>query len=564
MDKVLVIGLDGGTFDLLDPWMEAGHLPVLRSIRDAGVCAPLTSTVPPVTVPAWCSFITGKNPGKHGIAEFMIKKPGSYEEQPINASVRDGKSFWRLLGEQGERVVVLNIPTTYPVEPVEGAMIAGFLTPAGRRDFVYPDGLLEEIEAKFGPYYLYFRTVESAGGLSERGADILLKECVEMVRYKFDVARYLVDKYDATFVAIHVWGTDRLQHEFMHIMSPDPEHPMHDPDMASRLSGRILDYYRRVDRLIGELADAMGQGTSILVASDHGHGPIHRIIDLNVWLLEEGYLVLKRSLGTRMRKFLWRRGFNLGTLLRLFTRVVKYLPTIRGNTPFESLTAFRVGQRRPFLLSFNDVDWSRTRAYAKTGTGQIVINLRGREPEGIVEPGAGYTALCREIADKLSGMRDPERGVKVEADVRLREELYHGPHYEEMPDISYLPMASRYMAVNLSGFTLNRVFSDNHILSGNHYQHGIFMAKGEAFRKGIGVQGMEIIDLAPTILYLMGKPVPEDMDGKVHEAIFEEEFVRTHPVRTGLPATSERERSFVSKDDEEDIKKKLKELGYLG
>jgi len=393
---------------------------------------------------------------------------------------------------------------------------------------------------------------------------MLLQECGEMVQYKFDVARYLVEKYDATFAAIHVWGTDRLQHEFMHIMAPDPAHPMYDPGMASRLTGRILDYYRRLDRLIGELWNAMGQGASILIVSDHGHGPIHRIIDLNVWLMEQGYLVLKRSLGTRLRYFLWRRGFTIAALLHLFTRIIRRRPTIKGKTPFAALTAFRIGQRRPLLLSFNDVDWSRTRAYAKTGTGQIVINLRGREPDGIVEPGAVYEALSKEIRDKLSRLRDPESNAEVEADIRLREELYHGPYFEEMPDISFLPMTSKYLAVNLSGFTTNQVFSDNRILSGNHYQQGVFMARGDAFRKGAAVEGMQIVDIAPTILYLMGKPVPEDMDGKVRTTIFDEAFYRSHPVRLGPPAKSEGERSFVGEDDEEEIKRKLKELGYLG
>ena len=233
-ERLLIIGLDGATFRLLDPLMDRGLLPTLAKIRSEGVVGPLRSTVPPVTVPAWSSFITGKNPGKHGISEFMIREKGTYEETPINARMRAGAPFWRLLGDE-EPVLVLNVPTTYPPDPLAGVMISGFLTPAGKRDYVQPPELLDEIEARFGPYYLYFRSPEAAGWRSREAAEGLIHECDEMVDYKFQVVRYLIEKLDPSLVMNHVWGTDRLQHEFMHILEPDPDHPMHDPVMAAKV-----------------------------------------------------------------------------------------------------------------------------------------------------------------------------------------------------------------------------------------------------------------------------------------------------------------------------------------
>src|SRR5688572_30533125 len=143
MARLLMIGLDGATFQLLGPWMEAGALPKLQKVRDQGVSGTLKSSIPPVTAPAWQCFMTGKNPGKHGVYWFMHRRPESYDVVPINSTDCDGLTLWELLGKAGYKVAALNIPGTYPPRLLNGVMISGLLTPAGRRDFVYPPGLLE-------------------------------------------------------------------------------------------------------------------------------------------------------------------------------------------------------------------------------------------------------------------------------------------------------------------------------------------------------------------------------------------------------------------------------------
>ena len=562
-NKVLIIGLDGGTFTILNPWMDQGHLPTLRRIRDEGVWGPLRSSIPPVTVPAWSSFMTGKNPAKHGIYEFMIRKPGTYEESPISAEAREGECIWDVLGRGGKTSLVLNIPTTYPPSNINGAMIGGFLTPSGTRDFVTPDGLLEEIEKKFGPYYLYFKTAATAGFRSEKGAQLLLNECVEMAKYKFNVMNDLIDRYSPQFVAHHVWGTDRIQHEFWHLLDPDPGHPMYDAKMYEKFHDEVLGYYKFVDDLIAETWEKMGEDTSVIIMSDHGHGPIHRLIDLNTWLLREGYIKLKRTWGTRFRKLLWRCGFTLESFFNVLLRAIRFLPTIKGQTPYEALNIFKAGQKRPFMLSLNDVDWSRTRAYCKTGTGQIVINLAGREDEGIVEAGEEYEALVEEICGRLGALEDG--GKQVKSTVIKRDEAYNGPYFEEMPDITYLPMDGRCLAVNLAGFTSNKVFTDNKILSGNHYLHGIFLACGEPFAAGKEAENMSIYDIAPLVLHVLDEGIPDDMDGRIHDEIYKKEFLEALPPRF-VEAVQQDGRAdrFMSEEDEEDIKKKLRDLGYLG
>ena len=153
--RLLVIGLDGASFNVLDPLIENGHLKNLAGLIAGGARADLETTFPPITAVAWSSFMTGKNPGKHGIFEFVRLDHDSRRELAVNASFRQGSAIWDLLSDAGERVVVHNFPCTYPPRKVNGLMIADFMTPRGRKDFTYPASLLSDLEARFGPYRLH-------------------------------------------------------------------------------------------------------------------------------------------------------------------------------------------------------------------------------------------------------------------------------------------------------------------------------------------------------------------------------------------------------------------------
>jgi predicted AlkP superfamily phosphohydrolase/phosphomutase len=138
--RILVIGLDGVPLDLIVSWAREGKLPVLQRFISEGVAGRLCSTVPPTSGPSWSSFATGENPGKTGIYDFLYRRDGSYHFPPVNSSRRDGKPLWHILSEAGRRVGVFNVPVTYPVEPVNGFMLSGWMTPYAARDFAYPPG----------------------------------------------------------------------------------------------------------------------------------------------------------------------------------------------------------------------------------------------------------------------------------------------------------------------------------------------------------------------------------------------------------------------------------------
>ncbi len=569
MPKVIVIGLDGATFTLLDPWMDEGKLPNLREIRDNGVSGLLKSSIPPVTAPAWQCFMTGKNPGKHGVSWFMQRKPGSYEETPITSTACDGQTLWQLLGEAGYRVAVLNVPATYPPQPVNGVMISGLLTPPGKRDFVYPPGLLEEIEGKFGPYHLHVKMPVFLANLSPTMTEEFLKACEAMTAYQWQVAGYLLEREAFDFIILHTLATDMIQHWLWHLL--DPTHPRYDAGLAKRFSPRILEFYQGLDRRIGELVARAGREAVVIVLSDHGFGPISKGIDLNAWLLREGYLQIKRGAAPRIRLFLWRWGWTPELCYRLLVKNLFRLPVLRrrvlkgrpSKDGFQGRSQLLRSLGRLFL-SPADIDWARTRAYAPLGFGQIRVNLAGREPQGSVRPGKEYEALREELVEKLKRLTDPTTGERIEGQVFTKEEVYRGRYLDTMPDIIYLPVERGYVAQNPATFLTNRFVLTNLDLSATHTLDGILMAQGPGFRRGHRIQGANLMDLAPTILYLMGCKVPRDMDGRVLTELFEEKGLRGHPIEYTATTPEKPWEAFeLSKDDQEEVLNRLKGLGYL-
>jgi predicted AlkP superfamily phosphohydrolase/phosphomutase len=560
-NKVVIIGLDGATFRTLQPWMDGGHLPALQDMIEHGVSGNLTSIVPPVTTPAWNSFMTGKNPGKHGIYYFTTKEKTSGREIPVSANSRSGKTVWELLSDSGKTVIVLNVPTTYPPQLVNGVMVADFLTPKGKRDFVHPTSLLDEIEDTFGPYPLYLKTPVFSANLSEANVERFLDELREELQYKFGVIHYLMDRYAADFVMLHLWGTDRIQHELWNLF--DAYHPRYDKKLASKYEARIIGYFSSVDAEIAKLKRRLDDDTSFIVMSDHGFGPIHRFIDLNVWLLEQGYIAIKQTPLSQLRLLAWKMGLTHKLLLTGLLKILKCGFRLPERTPADAVKLIREGSFQP-LLSLNDVDWSHTKAYCKFGMGQIVINLAGRDARGAVKPGEEYNTIRNEIVQKLKGLRDPANGQLIGGQIYTKEEIYQGPHLENAPDITFLPMENNYLAGVLLGFTTREWIMDNPVLFGNHRMDGILMAEGKHLGKGRTVEEARIIDLAPTILYLMGVKIPTDIDGEVLTKIFTKVFLRENPIEWTEPDEKEVLESFaLSQQDEETILERLKGLGYL-
>ncbi len=556
--KVLFIGLDGGTFDVLDPFIASGWMPRLQRFISGGVRGPLETTIPPITPTAWVSCVTGLNPGKHGVFEFLLRRKGSGElpDVPVSSNVRDGMPFWDVLGQLGKQAIVTNLPCTYPPKMVNGLMVADFLTPRGRKDFTFPASLREELESRFGEYQLYITEVYSPGNV-----DKILDQLFAELEYKTKVNLYLMKQYDWDVFTTHYWSTDRFQHELWHLI--DRTHPFFNAKEYEAHRQRIEEFWRAVDTTLGTLFDAVGEETTIFMASDHGFGPIKKFLCFNVWLLNEGLLVLKRDAMTRFKKALFRLGltpdFGYRTAMKLGLAHLRLSVGVTNRSQLMKLA-------NQLMLSLEDVDWSRTTAFSKGNYGQIFINLKGREKFGIVEPGAEYEQVMETISEKLRSLQDPDTGEALIGPIWRREDLYTGPRTEESPDLQFLPSDMTNKPLGTLDMTSNKFITPVYGNSGDHRMHGIFIAGGPQVRKGIQVQNARIIDYAPTILHTFGVEVPAEMDGRVLEEIFTTDYMAQNPVRISSASNYVEASGAVTMTDEEseEIRERLKSLGYLG
>jgi predicted AlkP superfamily phosphohydrolase/phosphomutase len=567
--RVFVIGLDGATLDLILPWVREGRLPNLALLMADGAYGKLRSTIHPMTAQAWTSFMTGKNLGKHGLVDFFMRRPGTYELQIVNAMSRDGETVWGILSQAGKRVGVLNVPMTYPPEPVNGFLVAGMDTPTRDSQFTDPPQLKEEL-LKAVPNY----RIEPGGYRPVPGDERRCKEFIEetwgAAEARFEATKYLMERSPWDFFMVVFRATDRVQHWFWKHM--DPQHPLRiagDEEYADV----ILKTYERMDAMLGYFVEGLGDKVTIIVVSDHGAIPIgHKVIYLNTWLAQESFLKFKPDSGSGA---LGRNTSVSGLLWRLWRRMKRSLPADERRALKSAFP--RLERKVTSHLTFADIDWTQTRAYAMEQREAIWINLEGREPQGRVKPGEEYERLRDEIIERLMGFTDPETNQPIVERVYKREELYHGPHLDKVPDLllclaeagyryrlaRHNPARQRKQAIEILG---GHELMTDYRASAGHALDGVCILRGEGIRAGYEIEGAHIMDMAPTILHLMGEAVPNDMDGRVLEEIFDPQFLASHPVafRDVQPRESVdiAQRTYAS-EEEQEVLERLQGLGYL-
>ncbi|MFQ5427437.1 MAG: alkaline phosphatase family protein [Thermodesulfobacteriota bacterium] len=540
--RVFIIGVDGATFDVITPMVKAGELPAFARLMDQGAFGELLSTPNLISPSAWTSFLTGVNPGKHGIFEFYEKKRDCYGVRFINASDRKAASLWSILSGKGARVGVVNVPMTYPAEKVNGFLMAGLESPGPEaKGFTYPAGLYEELKGALGRYIMEpgITSHVMAGDLAR--AEELLYESIENRKAS---TLYLMKKYPWDFFNVVFRDTDPAQHCFWKFYDKGS------PDYEDSPYGRVIpEVYRRIDTAMAEIMAALPEDVTVIVLSDHGFGfRQYANLCLNGWLEESGYLSFmegdKRALTGRLYRQVEKR-FKRKTkerLLRLF-------PGLRD--------------RVQSGVFFSSIDWAKTRAFADGIREGIYINLKGREPEGVVEPGE-YEALREEIIRGLMETRDPQSGEPVVERVLKREDVYEGDMTEMSPDliVRWRPDAAIGGLTAGNGQEVAPCFltEEHRTISGDHRESGVLFLSGPEVRGG-EIKGASIMDLAPTILHLMGYSVPSDMDGSVLLKALkgQKNVVKSAPSASdgkSAPAGYEPE-------EEEAVRKRLRDLGYV-
>jgi predicted AlkP superfamily phosphohydrolase/phosphomutase len=551
--RVFVVAWDGATLDLLAPWCEQGELPTLQGLLLDGSHGRLASTFPPLTGPAWASFMTGKSPGNHGVFEFFRRRPGSYSQVLAGPASVHGRSLWRILSEAGRKVGVMNVPLTYPPEEVNGFLISGLLTPHDRSDWAYPRELVGELNDEFGTYLIHHDEK-----YTKANAENLLREQYRILESRTETALYLMREKPWDFFMVHYYGPDRMTHEFWHLL--DPLHPQHDAGERERLGNVVLDFFRRLDSDLARLLASLDDRVVVILMSDHGMGPVTKFLNVNSWLMQEGYLRTKGTPMSLLRYGLFRLGFNYYGLGRAVLRLGW------GKRAVQIGRGRRQQLQEQVFFSFKDVDWPRTRAYSMGNYGQIFINLEGREPQGNVQPGQEYEDLLDELTGKLSRLVDPDTGKRIVERVFRPRDLYSGKFVDQAADLLYLTSGMEYKALGLSDFNSPRVLEPVYGCTGNHRMEGVLALRGRGVvREGATIEGASIEDLAPTILHLSGVPLPVEMDGRVLEDALTADYRESHPVRfdekeEALPPSGER---GYSPDEEEELSRRLRGLGYV-
>jgi len=548
--RVVIVGLDGATFDLILPWIKEGKLPSLSYMIENGVYGELKSTIPILTPAAWSSFMTGKNPGKHGIVGFFIREKDSYAVEVINSTHRSAKEIWTTLSENGKKVGIVNVPLTYPPKRVNGFMISGMMTPPNSDNFTYPSLLKEEVEKVVGG-----STLDPLLTSLEK-EEVFINELFDSTEKMAKISLFLVEKQEPDLFMVVFNGTDYIQHRFWKYI--DPKHPEYKAEKSVKYRKMFLHFYQKVDEIFGNFLKMADEKTTVIVMSDHGAGPLHKYIHVNSWLMQTGLLKLKKRPTTRLKRFLYKIGANPEKILNALFSIHLANIRIRINRTDEKLQS--ISSR--LFMSFSDVDWTKTKAYS-IGSGIIYINLKGREPSGTVSPGQEYESLREQISTHLHELKDPETGKSVIEKVYKKEEIYTGPHIDTLPDIVFTPKPG-YTTFEEHEFAANSVITQSKIVSGTHKLNGILMMKGCGIKKSTALQGANIMDLAPTVLYLLGLPIPTDMDGRVLEEALTSSYLRLNPIRYTKDSTHflQKKRDQVY-EDEEEIKSKLRALGYI-
>jgi predicted AlkP superfamily phosphohydrolase/phosphomutase len=520
--RLVVLGWDSATFDVIEPLRSQGRLPMLSSLAERGFSATLSSTWPPMTDCAWTSAFTGRNPAGHGIWGSWYRAPGAYPCRYFSSRDRRAQAVWELAADA--RWLVWNVPMTFPPTPVNGAMVAGYAAPPGAR-FCLPDSLLDSLAARW-PLDDLLDTVPHST------LEVFLDDLIRSLDVQADAIIWAARETGADCV-VAVWPqVDRAQHFLWRFR--DSSHP---------LSSGVDRVYEAIDRATGAVADAFPDAT-VMVVSDHGAGDLRGDVNLGAWLAGGGYAAYAMRRRPRVVESAWKLPPGVRRVAR------RLAPGLARKT---------VGA----TLDLGPFDWTQTRAFMGVH-GDLWLNLEGREPSGTVAEKRAKSTLD-EIAQGLLSIEDA--GSRVFAGVHRRDDIYSGVALDQAPDAVVDSWSTGYRVAP------RRDASDQIVVpplplagvsepwSADHRPTGVFVAAGREIVSGSS--DISIYDIAPTMLALLEQPVPKGLDGGVVEAALSPEWLRAHPLSTTAASGARAGGGEYSEDEALAVAEHLRGLGYI-
>ena len=544
----MVIGLDGATLQLVKPWAAEGRLPNLAEFLASGAAGALRSTLPPDSPTAWSTFATGLNPGQHGVLSFYQWRPDAYKPEVMNASRRRGATFWEIAGRHGIRGGVLNVPVTFPPRAYNGFLISGLLTPTVGRRMASPPEIFDDLKAA-SPRYAIDVDMIAGGG---RDPETFLRQVLANLQARVEAALGLYSRHRPALFCVVFVAADRICHYFWPFLEA-ARAGRAVTAAQKRLGGAIQRVYEELDKAVGALVAAAGDDTDVIVMSDHGAGGLRKRLDLRNLLAREGLLVKRPARPAEgLRRY----------AVSVFAHHAPPALKRWSKSLFPMLAHRAVG-----ILAAQGIDFHRTKAYPAGATQGVFVNLRGRQPSGIVEPGADYESVRDRIIAVLSGLCDPDTGRPVARAVYRREEVWSGECLGQLPDVIMEQEDNVYSVPMFVQGGSEDVFCPLPELNwsalqplGGHRRDGLLLARGPHIRRA-EPHGANMADVPATILALLGCPIPENFDGRVLSEILTDDVMVTD--RTARADAGGEGADGLTEQERAAVEKRLRGLGYV-
>ena len=536
-DRLAIVGLDGGTFRVLDVMISAGAMPRLADLRARGVSSVLRSTVPAYTPPGWASMSTGVNPGRHNTYGFLASTPQDPPRLAHSGHVA-APTMWRYLAALGKRIGVFNVPMSYPPVAVEGFMVSGGIA-AGWQDAEMPNFASDPAVAAI--------VREAAGGHYPLDSEVsyeldwrtwsVADRFSAIQRTRRAALAAVLDTIEVDVVYAVFEGVDRLQHlHYQYLVEGSQWYARQE---APQVRDHAFEYFAEVDRAIGDIVDWTGSDGHVLVVSDHGAGPWEKTVNMNLLLEEWGYLrrpAAQKVAGSRPvagpGQWLARRVLPRSVLNRVKAKLGASL------------------------------DWDRTLAFSSQVAEQGVhVNEAEALPKGVVLSG-DVPRIERELVDRLSAYVDPDDGAPIVDRALRRSEVVHGPFIGRAPHLFLICRDHRYELSDTVAAT-SPLTDRRDRPWGCHHADGVFVGAGPSFGPGTLPSGMDIVDVLPTAFHVFGLPIPEGLDGKVRlEAMHGEAAIRA-PAFQGVSVEKNGAEYPFSEQAQQEIEESLRGLGYI-
>jgi len=535
VSRVVLFGLDGATYTVMDDLVRRGVMPCFGAFRERSAWGTLMSVVPPLTPPAWTTMVTGRSPGHHGITNFLqFESEASKYVRVVTSREVCCETIWSIVGRQGKRAGCLNFVAHNPPPKIDGYVIPGWIPWRWVKKHSHPANLIDGLKETLSG----FDVKELAVDFNEEqkaiaGAELADYEPwidlhIRRERQWFAILEHQLQRDPAELVGIVLDGVDKLQHLLWGYLDPAME-PASPDESFLRIRERCWDYFREVDGFLEKLLKLVSDEDYIVIASDHGFCGTNELLYINNWLEAQGYLTWSDK-----------------------AEVV----------PDDSA---EIGEAHPYHLTEFDLD--KTRAYAISASNNgIYIPVRGGRHEVGLEP-EQYESFRAELIDRLlNHCVDPSTGEKLVTRIWTKEEAFSGPKMQLAPDLTLELRDKGFFSVLRGQGVLRR----RPMTAGIHHPEGILLMNGPGVASGTSLPTMQMVDVAPTMLYAMGLAIPEDLEGRVVTEVFDPAYVSAHPAVTGAktvrPAHLPPEETNDLADDpesEEQVMMRLKALGYI-